>query len=142
LDEPHLRHGSIDFGSRRPERVTNVTFVQVKSKTASERYLDLRRTDPDYAEAFETASRRVAMFDDVVHSLDARRVELGLTKAELARRADMPPAAIRRLFSQQQKNPTLTTLVAIADAVDLRVIAIAVDGLNPDESSISSHPHS
>jgi transcriptional regulator with XRE-family HTH domain len=68
------------------------------------------------------------MFDDVVHSLDARRVELGFTKAELARRADMPPAAVRRLFSQQQKNPTLTTLMAIADALDLRVTASAVDG--------------
>jgi transcriptional regulator with XRE-family HTH domain len=62
----------------------------------------------------------MAMFDDVICSLDARRVEIGLTKAELARRADMPPAAVRRLFSQQQKNPTLTTLIAIADALDLR----------------------
>jgi len=59
------------------------------------------------------------MFDDVVRSLDARREELGMTKAELARRADMPSAVIRRLFSQQHKNPTLTSLVAIADALEL-----------------------
>jgi transcriptional regulator with XRE-family HTH domain len=68
------------------------------------------------------------MFDDVVHSLDSRRVELGLTKAELARRADMPAAAVRRLFSQQQKNPTLSTLIAIADALNLRVAASVDDG--------------
>ncbi|MGH9303770.1 MAG: helix-turn-helix domain-containing protein [Acidimicrobiales bacterium] len=61
------------------------------------------------------------MFDDVVRSLDARRLELGLTKADVAARANMPSAAVRRLFSQQQKNPTLVTLVAIADALDLHI---------------------
>jgi transcriptional regulator with XRE-family HTH domain len=75
------------------------------------------------------------MFDDVVQSLDSRRVELGLTKAELARRADMPAAAVRRLFSQQQKNPTLSTLIAIADALNLRVAASADDGLTFGERS-------
>ena len=114
----------------------------VTPKTAAEKYLDQRRSDPEYAEAYETASRRVAMFDDVVHSLDSRRVELGLTKAELARRADMPPAAVRRLFSQQQKNPTLSTLVAIADALNLHVTASADDGLELGETSHRLHNES
>jgi transcriptional regulator with XRE-family HTH domain len=61
------------------------------------------------------------MFDDVVRSLDARREELGMTKAELARRADMPSAVVRRLFSRQHKNPTLMSLVAIADALELKI---------------------
>jgi transcriptional regulator with XRE-family HTH domain len=78
------------------------------------------------------------MFDDVVHSLDSRRVEMGLTKAELARRADTPPAAVRRLFSQQQKNPTLSTLVAIADALDLRIKATKEVGIQVSETS--NHP--
>jgi transcriptional regulator with XRE-family HTH domain len=64
------------------------------------------------------------MFDDLVRSLDTRRQELGLTKADLAQRSKLPPAAVRRLFSQQHKNPTLTTLVAIADALDVRVCAV------------------
>jgi hypothetical protein len=54
----------------------------------------------------------------------------------------MPPAAVRRLFSQQKKNPKLTTLIAISDALDLRVTAAAIDGLRLDESSIRSRPHS
>ena len=107
----------------------------MRPRTAAEKYLDHRRSDPEYAEAYETASRRVAMFDDVVQSLDSRRVELGLTKADLARRADMPAAAVRRLFSQQQKNPTLSTLIAIADALNLRVAASADDGLTFGEGS-------
>lgn len=92
----------------------------MRPRTAAEQYLAQRRSDPAYERAYEAASRRIGMFDDVVRSLDARRQELGMSKAELARRADMPPAVVRRLFSQQHKNPTLTTLVAIADALDLR----------------------
>ena len=93
----------------------------MRPRTAAEEHLDRQLSDPSYAAAYERASRRIAMFDDVVRSLDARREELGMTKAELARRADMPSAVIRRLFSQQHKNPTLTSLVAIADALELKI---------------------
>jgi transcriptional regulator with XRE-family HTH domain len=79
--------------------------------------------------AYERASRRIAMFDDVVRSLEARRQELGMTKAELARRADMPPAVIRRLFSQQHKNPTLTSLAAIAEALELKIFVAPGESL-------------
>jgi hypothetical protein len=47
----------------------------------------------------------------------------------------MPPAAVRRLFSQQQKNPTLSTLVAIADALNLCFTASMDDAINLDEAS-------
>jgi DNA-binding phage protein len=90
-------------------------------RTAAEKHLERQLSDPSYAAAYERASRRIAMFDEVVRSLEARREELGMTKAELARRADMPPAVIRRLFSQQHKNPTLTSLAAIAEALELKI---------------------
>lgn len=93
----------------------------MKPRTAAEDHFARLRSEPEYGEAYQVASRRVAMFDDVVRSLDARRQELGLSKADVAARANMPAAAVRRLFSQQQKNPTLVTLVAIADALDLRI---------------------
>lgn len=93
----------------------------MRPRTAAEEHLDRQLSDPSYAAAYESASRRIAMFDDVVRSLEGRRQELGLTKAELARRADMPPAVIRRLFSQQHKNPTLTSLAAIAEALELKI---------------------
>lgn len=90
-------------------------------RTAAEKHLERQLSDPSYAAAYERASRRIAMFDDVIRSLEARREDLGVTKAELARRADMPPAVVRRLFSQQHKNPTLTSLAAIADALGLKI---------------------
>ncbi len=93
----------------------------MKSRTAAEDRFARLRSEPEYGEAYQMASRRIAMFDHVVRSLDARRQELGLSKADVAARANMPAAAVRRLFSQQQKNPTLVTLVAIADALDLRI---------------------
>lgn len=93
----------------------------MKPRTAAEDRFARLRSEPEYGEAYQIASRRIAMFDDVVRSLDARRLGLGLTKADVAARANMPAAAVRRLFSQQQKNPTLVTLVAIADALDLHI---------------------
>lgn len=85
---------------------------------SAEEYFEGRRAEPGYQEAYDAASRRIAMFDDLVQAMDERRLERGLSKADLARRADLPPTAVRRLFSQQHKNPTLTTLVAIADALE------------------------
>jgi DNA-binding phage protein len=106
----------------------------VNPRTAAEDYLAGRRADPEYGALYAAASRRISMFDEIVASLNARREELGLTKAELARRANLPPAAVRRLFSQQHKNPTLTTLAAIADALDLRLCAIPSSSTGLSES--------
>ena len=91
-----------------------------------------------YAASHDVASRRIAMFDDVVLSLDSRREELGMTKAELARRSDLPPAAIRRLFSQRHKNPTLTTLAAIAEALDLR-LSLIPSSTTPRKAEVPTH---
>ena len=46
---------------------------------------------------------------------------LELAKGELARRADLTPEAVRRLFSIEAPNPTIVTLVALTDALDLEL---------------------
>ncbi|CAN5890439.1 hypothetical protein BH23ACT12_BH23ACT12_20180 [soil metagenome] len=96
----------------------------------SEEYFKGRRSEAGYADAYKTAARRISMFDDLVHAMDERRLGLKLSKADLARRADLPPTAVRRLFSQQHKNPTLATLVAIADALQTSLSLI------PEEVSV------
>ena len=55
--------------------------------------------------------------------LDQRRCNLDLSKAELARRANLRPEVIRRLFSAERPNPTLATLVALAEALELELAA-------------------
>jgi len=89
------------------------------SRTGAERYLEARLEDPAYRDAYERARHRIDQVDQVIRALDARRVALKLTKAELARRAEMQPEAVRRLFTAQRPNPTLHTLAAIAEVLGL-----------------------
>lgn len=88
-------------------------------RTGAERYFDARLRDPEYRDAYERARTRIDQIDRVIRALDERRVELDLSKAELARRAGMPPEAVRRLFSAERPNPTLHTLASIAEALGL-----------------------
>ena len=81
----------------------------------------IRRKDPAYRAAYDAAKRRIEQVDLLVQALDDRREQLGITKAELARRADLAPEAVRRLFSVDAPNPTATTLIALADALDLEL---------------------
>lgn len=87
--------------------------------TGAERYLEARLDNPEYRGDYQRARQRVDLIDRVIRSLDDRREELKLSKAELARRAEMPPEAVRRLFSAERPNPTLHTLAAIAEALGL-----------------------
>lgn len=93
----------------------------VKPRTGAERYLTRRLDSPEYREAYERAKKRISQIDTVIRALDERRAELDLTKAELARRAGVKPEAIRRLFSAENPNPTLSTLVALAEALDMEL---------------------
>jgi DNA-binding XRE family transcriptional regulator len=102
--------------------VTGNLAVMVEAPTGAERYLARRLEDPAYRQAYEDARERIDQIDSVIRALDARREELDLTKAELARRAGVKPEAIRRLFSAEKPNPTLTTLVALAGALDLEIL--------------------
>jgi DNA-binding phage protein len=103
--------------------------------SGAERYLEERLRDAEYREAYERALRQVTQADRVINELDKRRQELRLSKAELARRADMPPEAIRRLFSAKHRNPTLQTLVAVADALGLQLLLVLGEPATTVQSS-------
>lgn len=86
-----------------------------------------RLKDPEYREAYEQASQEIAQTDQVIRTLDALRIELGVSKAELARRIDRNPSSIRRLFTAHQARPELPLVAAIADALgaEVRVVPIS-----------------
>lgn len=92
-------------------------------RTGAERYFAEQGENPEFRAAHEAAARRIRRVDELVRAIDARRAERGWTKAELARRAGMAPEAVRRLFSMEGPNPTAATLVALADALDLELVA-------------------
>ncbi len=92
-------------------------------RTGAERYLEGRRTDVEYDLAYKTSLRRIEQIDSIIRTLDQRRCSLDLSKAELARRANLRPEVIRRLFSAESPNPTLATLVALAEALEMELAA-------------------
>jgi ribosome-binding protein aMBF1 (putative translation factor) len=94
-----------------------------RSRTGAERYIERQKRDPEYREAYEDAARRIRQVDELVRALDNARERQGMTKAELARRAGMAPEVVRRLFTAEAANPTAATLVALADVLDVELVA-------------------
>ena len=89
-----------------------------------ERRRERRMQDPEYRAAYEQATREIAQTDAVIRQLDALRVDLGISKAELARRVNRNASSVRRLFTASQVRPELPLIVALADALgaELRVV--------------------
>jgi ribosome-binding protein aMBF1 (putative translation factor) len=89
-----------------------------------------RMQDPEYRAAYERMAGEIAQTDTVIRELDALRVDLGMSKAELARRINRNAAVIRRLFTASQARPELPLVAAIADALgaELRVVPRAAEG--------------
>ena len=91
-------------------------------RTGADRYFAERATEAGFVSAYRESPRRIDQIDAIVRALDDRRAALGISKAELARRAELAPEAIRRLFSVDNPNSTIGTLTAIADALGLELV--------------------
>ena len=89
-----------------------------------ERRRERRMQDPQYRAAYERAARELAQTDAVIRQLDALREDLGISKAELARRVNRNASSVRRLFTASQVRPELPLIAALADALgaELRVV--------------------
>jgi DNA-binding phage protein len=89
--------------------------------TAFERDFERDMSDPTFRTSYEGARARINAIDRVINELDEMRQRRGLSKAELARRIGVSDAVIRRLFSAQDRNPTMKTIVEVADALGLEL---------------------
>jgi ribosome-binding protein aMBF1 (putative translation factor) len=91
--------------------------------TGAQRYFDERARDSgEYRRALEEARTRIGATDSLIRAIEERRLELGLSKAELARRADMRPEVVRRLLGSGSSNPTLSTFVSLATALSMDLV--------------------
>jgi DNA-binding phage protein len=90
-----------------------------KRRTAFDSYFDKRMQEPAFADEYAKASEEIATVDKLVRLLDSTRVAANLPKAELARRIDAKPEIIRRLFTTASPNPTMATVLKVADALGL-----------------------
>jgi ribosome-binding protein aMBF1 (putative translation factor) len=77
--------------------------------------------DPAARAQYERTYRMVLLTRQLLQAIDAERERAGLTKAELAGRAGTNPAAIRRLLTSDSGNPTLRTVIGVADALGLEI---------------------
>ena len=109
-------------------------FNLMKTRTGAERYFERRLQDPSYAEAHQRATATISAIDDLVRALDSARAEQHLSKAELARRVGVEPAAVRRFFSTAAPNPTALWLVQVALALGYRFSLERDDSVEADRS--------
>ncbi len=113
---------SVSLKQRFPEEAP--VAPQMLNVGLHERRRARRMDDPEYRAAYERAAREIAQTDAVIRALDALRIDLGVSKAELARRVNRNASSVRRLFTASQVRPELPLIAALADALgaELRVV--------------------
>jgi DNA-binding phage protein len=93
------------------------------TKTGFDKFVDAQMRSPSFAREYAAARAEVDAVDQIVRAIDVARLRLGMTKAQLARAAGMRPEIVRRLFSAEEPNPTLETIVVLMAAVG-RALAV------------------
>jgi ribosome-binding protein aMBF1 (putative translation factor) len=94
------------------------------AEPTQERWAEIRArklADPLARERYERTRRSVLAVREVLQRIQREREKAGLSKADLARRIGANPAAIRRMFTSGSSNPTLKTILELADALDLEI---------------------
>ena len=79
---------------------------------------------------YEDAKRAFALEGErirLANILRARRKALGLTGVQLAKKLAMQPAEVSRILSGVS-NPTITTQIKLADALELRISYEPIEG--------------
>lgn len=92
-----------------------------RKKTGFDRFLDEQMKDPTFAAGYEKERAKIDAIDQVIRVLDEARVELGMSKAELARSIAAKPEVVRRLFTVEAPNPTIGTVAKLASVLGLRL---------------------
>jgi DNA-binding phage protein len=101
-------------------------------KTAFDRYVDEQKKSPTFAAEYERVGAEILAVDDLIRLIDAERVDLGMSKADLARKVSTTPAAMRRLLTSGEANPTITTVLDVLAAVGMRLTLL------PSSASVAS----
>lgn len=82
------------------------------------------KEDPEFRAEYERQRREIAQIDAVVRELDVRRVNAGISKAELARTIGKNPSSVRRFFTADV-NPELKTVAAVAEALGAEIKVVS-----------------
>ncbi|MBN2192307.1 MAG: helix-turn-helix transcriptional regulator [Polyangiaceae bacterium] len=96
-----------------------------RRRTAFNRHFDEKMKSSEFAKAYTEARQEIDAVDRLVRALDAARLAEGMSKADLARAIRAKPEIVRRLFTQREPNPTLSTVVSLAEALGCRLELVA-----------------
>lgn len=91
------------------------------TKTGFDKFFDEQMAKPSFAKDYKQARAEIDAIDQIVRALDNAREQLGLTKADLARAISAKPEIVRRLFTAEAPNPTLSTVVKVAIALGYKL---------------------
>ena len=92
-----------------------------RPKTGFDKFFDTKMKRASFAANYKTAKAEIDAVDRIIRSLDRARVDLGMSKADLARSISAKPEIVRRLFTGEGANPTMATVVKLAQALSFRV---------------------
>jgi len=85
--------------------------------TAFDKYFDQRMKNPAFGPSYREARAIIDSTDALVRTLDQARLLAGVSKADLARQIEARPEVVRRLFTTDDANPTLATVLKLANAL-------------------------
>ncbi len=98
------------------------------TKTGFDKFLDEKLRDPEFRADYEVARAEIAATDALIRALDGARAVRGLSKAELARRVAVKPEIVRRLLTDSSGNPTVSTVLKVATALDYHLELVPNEG--------------
>ncbi len=90
-----------------------------KKRTAFDKYFDERMKDEEFALEYAAASAEIDTIDRLIVALDEAREAKKLSKADLAHMIGSKPEIVRRMFTVESPNPTFSTILNLANALDL-----------------------
>lgn len=112
-----------------------------RRKTAFDRYFDSRMKDSAFASAYSEARAVIDSTDALVRALDKARLLAGVSKADLARRMEARPEIVRRLFTAADSNPTLATVLKLAEALGFQLELVPADHRRGNRTARGRGPH-
>lgn len=98
--------------------------VESSRRTAFNKYVEGRMKDPTFAASSRDVTAKIDATDKLVQALDSVRLANGMSKAALARRIGAKPEIVRRLFTARSPNPTLSTVIAVMNALGFHLTLV------------------
>lgn len=106
------------------------------AKTGFDKFLEEKLCDATFREQFDVARAEIAATDALIRALERAREGRGISKAELARRMSVKPEIVRRLLTDAGGNPTVSTVLKVANALDCHLELVPNQGRRAAPASV------